>query len=806
MPRETRAQKAKRDAEEAARQRQSVQQTDNPENEQPSQEEERRARPRRNRRDTLGNDQRATRARNQLRNRRSRSRRTAQEDDPGPLRQVRSGIRRRAAVRWQGTVLPRFDIPHWRLRQGVPTLLLPLLSPTDSTDAADENLDDVEDIDIDSQSDHSIPDDDGHDAQGQDDSNPTSLQELQSQEQPQEASQESPQDLVQESLPPPPKQPPPHPRPSKQAVPFSLDVALQSGARAGERIQPPQRVHSPAPPVPDAGWGTRLNPVHVYSQRGPKYPLSHYPKFHRDNPAWDVKDRKQKLEGEAREDDIQMYGDRLAKFIRSDLYSRKDAADAAAWYGIKPLGRGGFGMTGLWEKRDEDGQVVDHLVIKQIGKEPGQPWDPDIPQEAVVMEEVRKYLTGNTGIVGFRAYKRYPRREVHRLYMEYCPHGDLHQLIREYRAKKRFVPTAFIWDVFHQLALACQSLEAIPPRAQKTAEDCVRVHRDIKPANVFLGKPRTWDEHGIEIYPTAKLGDFGLAIATGPGDANNPRQYRAAGTPGYMALEQEDLNSTSPEILKGIFNHSAALARFRHLRSRESVRGAHPRLLSPTNVWGIGATVFELMTLKQARYYLYNPAYGLGPDAREGLPSAESLRRDQDMRKRYPEVLFETMRRCLRPNPKERPGVEELVRVTREGREEWWDWLKDGGVDGSEARIPWGAFEELEEGSFMENPAHDNARWWQRGETWKTNTRTMKKENDDDDDDDDESEEEAGNENEQDRQDPDDDPQPRQQQAQESQYRRNRPWEVHFDDPEVDFEYPSTWSQQKRFWRRPDEQ
>lgn len=217
-------------------------------------------------------------------------------------------------------------------------------------------------------------------------------------------------------------------------------------------------------------------------------------------------------------------------------------------------------------------------------------------------------------------------------------------------------------------------------------------------------------------------------------------------TPPFPPLqEQEDLNSTSPAILKGIFNRAAALARFRHLCSRESVRGAHARLLSPTNVWGVGATVFELMTLKQARYYLHNPAYGLGPDALEGLPSAESLRVDKDMRKRYPEVLFETMRRCLRPNPKERPGVEELVRVTREGREEWWEWLKDGGVDGAEARIPWGAFEELEEGSFVENPAHDNARWWRRGGTWKTNTRTVKKENDDDDDDESGEERENGN-------------------------------------------------------------
>ncbi|KAL9008681.1 MAG: hypothetical protein Q9173_006218 [Seirophora scorigena] len=205
------------------------------------------------------------------------------------------------------------------------------------------------------------------------------------------------------------------------------------------------------------------------------------------------------------------------------------------------------------------------------------------------------------------------------------------------------------------------------------------------------------------------------------------------------------------------------------------------------------------MTLKQARYYLYNPAYGLGPDAREGLPSGEDLRMDQDMRKRYPEVLIETMRRCLRPNPKERPGVEELVRVTREGRQGWWERLKDGGVDGGEARIPWGAFGELEEGSFVESPAHDNARWRPRGKTWQTGTRTVKKENDEDD----ERGEEGENGNDQDhQQDLDDD----RQQTQKSQQRRNRPWEVHFDDPEVDFEYPSTWSQQSRFWRRPDEQ
>lgn len=54
---------------------------------------------------------------------------------------------------------------------------------------------------------------------------------------------------------------------------------------------------------------------------------------------------------------------------------------------------------------------------------------------------------------------------------------------------------------------------------------------------VFLAKPRAWDdEQGIEIYPTAKLGDFGLVIFTGPKDRENPSQYIGVGTSDYMAL------------------------------------------------------------------------------------------------------------------------------------------------------------------------------------------------------------------------------------------------------------------------------
>ena len=65
------------------------------------------------------------------------------------------------------------------------------------------------------------------------------------------------------------------------------------------------------------------------------------------------------------------------------------------------------------------------------------------------------------------------------------------------------------------------------------------LHMDLKHDNVFLGYERPSNEARDEIflvsnYPTIKVGDFGLAVITGPEDADNPAGLWAAGTQDYM--------------------------------------------------------------------------------------------------------------------------------------------------------------------------------------------------------------------------------------------------------------------------------
>lgn len=145
---------------------------------------------------------------------------------------------------------------------------------------------------------------------------------------------------------------------------------------------------------------------------------------------------------------------------------------------------------------------------------------------------------------------------------------------------------------------------------------------------VFLGleNPR-----GIPFYPVAKLGDFGLAVQTSIDDPNNPRKLVNAGTPHYMAPEQIS-RADKPSLPQGTTEN----------------------LASYTNIWALGATMYELLTLHRVRSALYvddtDPYGGI-----EGLPEITTGKDPE-----YTGALRSLIRQCLRPNPDDRPRIGEM--------------------------------------------------------------------------------------------------------------------------------------------------
>ena len=61
----------------------------------------------------------------------------------------------------------------------------------------------------------------------------------------------------------------------------------------------------------------------------------------------------QKAAVTAKDSECEVWGTAPAEFIRS--YSGLDNS----WVGKRPLGAGGFGMAGLWEKRDGNGTIIE---------------------------------------------------------------------------------------------------------------------------------------------------------------------------------------------------------------------------------------------------------------------------------------------------------------------------------------------------------------------------------------------------------------------------------------------------------------
>ena len=223
---------------------------------------------------------------------------------------------------------------------------------------------------------------------------------------------------------------------------------------------------------------------------------------------------------------------------------------------ISFIGKGNFGsITKI--KRIIDGKI---LVWKELNygvmseKERNR-----IVQEVNILHELH-----HPNIVKY--YDRIIDKKNTKLYivMEYCPRGDLSQLIKRNRKSNQFFSEDIIWKIFSQVSSALYACH--------THKEGKILHRDIKPSNIFIDQ-----ENNI------KLGDFGLSRIL-----NQDISFAVSrvGTPYYM----------SPEQIENI------------------------KYNEKSDIWSLGCCIYEMCNLKHAFEGQFFPAVSVKISEGKRLP------------------------------------------------------------------------------------------------------------------------------------------------------------------------------------------
>ncbi|KXT01169.1 hypothetical protein AC578_625 [Pseudocercospora eumusae] len=321
------------------------------------------------------------------------------------------------------------------------------------------------------------------------------------------------------------------------------------------------------------------------------------------------------------------------------------------WNFSHSLGVGAYGHAGLWEQFDQAGNIIKRIAVKETYL-PGSKFTnamywatdkrPQLPKEGVMMQDLNRLPT-STNIVKCHAMAGdfwYAQHKLQRLYLEYCPHGDLQSMIGEHRLLQERkaadgrsinhrIPVNLLWSVFEALISAtCLMKNGCLPPNQALAGWTPMLHRDIKPANIVLTPPSNVNSRNVACWPgipVPKLADFG--IGTYIDSKNEPKnswlRSNPFGTLGYMAPE-------------------------RLITSRP------PADPSKIDIWSSARVILALMNLDEKEEDVFHYA---GENSEDILHFKDGVRDYYD--DRCPKLVG-MVERCLSEDPGLRPGVEDL--------------------------------------------------------------------------------------------------------------------------------------------------
>ena len=304
----------------------------------------------------------------------------------------------------------------------------------------------------------------------------------------------------------------------------------------------------------------------------------------------------------------------------------------AKWVFVGSIG-GGIGLASLWAQIDESGVVKDRIVRKDTEFRPENllRWVPSprnpkqmIPMEHNCQTKLQHQPQGALHVVWDRKCEVDTTAGSYRLYTNYCPFGDVHNLIEKNNSGLCKIPEAFMWMMFSVLTDCGLIMERGGVEAVHAGWKQI-VHRDLKPMNIFLDLAAhdRWPR-----YPAPKMGDFGLGIETYPEDVGNPKSWRGlSGTQGYFAPEQLRLGE-------------------------QSLREPLWQLLAHTNIWGTGRIMWDVVNHTPSFQRAMETAYL--PDGTCILEIREAVRGLYSVR------LLSMIGGCLHMDPKSRPTFAEL--------------------------------------------------------------------------------------------------------------------------------------------------